>query len=159
MGRPEGWAPACADSASSSGRQRGGRPMSLERVGVHTKPNPTRCRPLVLFPASSACYAGPSGKRTRRCEGHARHLTALVSPSRSSLLWPRCSRHLPRAGSRALTADTGRKSFKPVFTEEALDWKIHRAAQTPGPGAAARATILLLAQQPATDVCFSLTSW
>mmetsp|Transcript_19565 Transcript_19565/g.31204 ORF Transcript_19565/g.31204 Transcript_19565/m.31204 type:complete len:383 (+) Transcript_19565:122-1270(+) len=30
--------------------------------------------------------------------------------------------------------DPKRRTFKPVFTEDALDWKIHRAAQTPGPG-------------------------
>lgn len=30
--------------------------------------------------------------------------------------------------------DPKRRTFKPVFTEDALDWRIHRAAQTPGPG-------------------------
>ena len=113
--------------------------MSLERIGVHTKPNPTRCRPIVCVPASSTSHAGPSGKRTRICEGHACQSTALLhtsQPSAHSLqaAWPCWPRQLPCAGGRALTADTGRKSFKPVFTEEALDWKIHRAAQTPGPG-------------------------
>jgi hypothetical protein len=82
------------------------------------------------------------------------NLLLLSAQHASSLAaWPRWP-----ASCRALTADTGRKSFKPVFTEEALDWKIHRAAQTPGPGATACALMLLRARQPAME-CFSLTSW
>jgi hypothetical protein len=36
---------------------------------------------------------------------------------------------------RTRTICLSRKTFKPVYIEDALDWKIYRAAQTPGPGA------------------------
>ena len=121
--------------------------MSLERIGVHSKPNPTRWVCQVCW--VRALSEGPR-QLCRACTstGWTRHLAARATCNH---VRPGCTPGARITPPRA-HAGAGRKTFKPVFTEDALDWKIHRAAQTPGPGAAGRALILLPARQRAVHL-------
>lgn len=127
-------------------RRRKEERMSLERLGQSTKPSPTRSEAIALLSSSIRQCRLSTDRPCRAVSGalflknhSTTHRTRI--PSASVPSGDECHHHhLPQPLTPSSLfffgyfSEASRKSFKPVFTEDALDWKIHRAAQTPGPG-------------------------